>query len=102
MNEVQLIGGFQSKMRSIREILRAYIGAEIFPLGRVGVVWRLHGVGADMAEGAGHAYSVGADEVFRHVVGGVGVVADGVPFSAAWSKSGFGKSRRPTMPVPYP
>src|SRR5713226_6563244 len=50
------------------EILSAYVRAEVLPFWIVGVLGWFEWIGADMAESAGHSYSVRAYQVFVLVV----------------------------------
>ena len=61
------------------EILRTGIGVEILPLGVFRVGGRVARVRPHMTETAGHTHPIRLDELFVVVVGGIGVIAFGIP-----------------------
>src|SRR6266478_2141461 len=79
------------------EILGADVGAEIFPLGIVGIGWRLHGVRPNVTEGAGHSNPIGLYQVFVLVELGVFVISLAVaPLSRCrLIKVGIGEKPQP-------
>src|SRR5581483_6860193 len=62
------------------EVLGAGIGIEIFPLGMLGILGRLHRAWSDVAKTAGHADAIGPDQILVVVVARVRVVALRIPF----------------------
>ena len=60
-------------------VLRAHGGAEIGKLRMGGIGGRVHWIGTDVAESAGHAHAIGAHELRIIVVAGVAEIFGGIP-----------------------